>query len=427
MPEKAFVGTGFMNLPSPYYPVGWLFVLNISKTKIACLLALFLISPMAGYCIEAGESRISCFVIGVVDLPRNPFTGFFIRDPLYTYRVEPLNLLSIDEKRKLDRVYYPRNRKALVDGYDVLILFHARIDHFTTTQINDLDYAFREAGMVGIVEHGLDWHMVWTPTILYQLTPIRDLESYKADRWRPAFRREREPVFLPFLDLGIESVIGVGRHTLTLKQGATTWADSRPRDLPFISSWRPGGGDPGILWETNGGFAEWCGVRVSDFGRADNPYAIDLVTNMILYSLDRELLIDVFARREARSLLSISREQKLLVFHMIDWADRFGANTLSVSSRLTDLEQIVEEATSSYLDQDYQTTISKMASVSSGIEQALNEAMSAKNEALFWVYTSEWLAVTASAILSGFVLWSLMIGRRLYKPVEVSRPVRSSD
>jgi hypothetical protein len=216
----------------------------------------------------------------------------------------------------------------------------------------------------------------------------------------------------------------VGRHTLTLKQGATIWADSQPRNLPFISSWRPGGGDPGILWETNGGFAEWCGVRVSDFGRVDNPYAIDLVTNMILYSLDRELLSDVFARREARSLLSIFQEQKLLVFHLIEWADKFGANTLSVSSRLTDLEDTVEEATTCYLDQDYQTAISIMGSVSSGIVEALNEAMRAKDSALFWVYTSEWLSVTASAILSGFILWTLMIRRRLYKPVDVTKPVR---
>jgi hypothetical protein len=222
-------------------------------------------------------------------------------------------------------------------------------------------------------------------------------------------------------------VIGVGRHTLTLKQGATIWAESQPRDLPFISSWRPGGGDPGILWETNGGFAEWCGVRVSDYGRVENPYAIDLVTNMILYSLDRELLGDVFTRREARSLLSTFREQKLLVFHMIEWADKFGANTLSVSSRLIDLEDLVEQATDYYLDQDYQTTISKMGSVSLGIEEALDEAMRVKNEALFWVYASEWLAVTVSAILSGFILWSLMIRRRLYKSLEVTRSARSSD
>jgi hypothetical protein len=149
---------------------------------MACLPTFILLSIVTGNCVEIDESRISCFVIGVVDLPRNPFTGFFIRDPLFTYRVEPLDLLSIEDKRKLDRVYYPRNRKALVEGYDVLILFHARIDHFTTTQIHDLDYAFREASMVGIVEHGLDWNMVWTPTILYQLTPIKDLESFNADR-----------------------------------------------------------------------------------------------------------------------------------------------------------------------------------------------------------------------------------------------------
>jgi len=41
---------------------------------------------------------------------------------------------------------------------------------------------------------------------------------------------------------------------------------------------------------------------------------------------------------------------------------------------------------------------------------------------MFWIYTIEWLAVTATLMLSGIALWELMIRRRIYREVEITRP-----
>ena len=49
-----------------------------------------------------------------------------------------------------------------------------------------------------------------------------------------------------------------------------------------------------------------------------------------------------------------------------------------------------------------------------------------KQRALFWIYLTEWLAVTAVLLLSGFVLWTLMIRRRLYGEVRSTR-LRQAD
>lgn len=40
-----------------------------------------------------------------------------------------------------------------------------------------------------------------------------------------------------------------------------------------------------------------------------------------------------------------------------------------------------------------------------------------KNIALMWVYVIEWLVTVSTFFIAGFVLWSLMVRRRLYREV----------
>jgi len=44
-----------------------------------------------------------------------------------------------------------------------------------------------------------------------------------------------------------------------------------------------------------------------------------------------------------------------------------------------------------------------------------------KDRALLWVYIIGWLAVTATALVSSFLLWSIMVRRRLYREVQLTR------
>ena len=47
--------------------------------------------------------------------------------------------------------------------------------------------------------------------------------------------------------------------------------------------------------------------------------------------------------------------------------------------------------------------------------------MRIKNQTLFWVYVVEWLSVTGVSLLSGFVVWTLMIRKKLYREIRVTR------
>jgi hypothetical protein len=53
---------------------------------------------------------------------------------------------------------------------------------------------------------------------------------------------------------------------------------------------------------------------------------------------------------------------------------------------------------------------------------ALNDAaLSAKDSAFFWIYLTEWSVVTATTIISGYILHALMMRRRLYRVVRSTR------
>jgi len=57
-----------------------------------------------------------------------------------------------------------------------------------------------------------------------------------------------------------------------------------------------------------------------------------------------ELISDIPARREARRMFRNVRVQMSLILSMMNWADSFGANTVSLSDRLIGLEKEAEKA-----------------------------------------------------------------------------------
>jgi hypothetical protein len=397
--------------------------------RISVPIALLVLFLLLSSCVTASDNRISCFIIGIVNPSHNPFAVYFDKDPIFRYSVEPVPpYLPIEDKQKLDRLYYPRTREDLIEGYEFMVFADPWIDHFTRRQIHDLDYVFREAGMSGFSSFGQSFQLVWEATILYELWPVSDYINIHNIPYRTVFSREREPIFMPFVELGIENIPGNTYHEMTPKTGSTIWAEMRPNGLPWLVSWRPGGTNAGTIWVVPGAFdptwwgvGRWMNPEATRQGTDINPYAIDFATNLILYSLDRELIADIFSRRETRRLIYSFRTQKLLVLSMMEWADNFGANTLALSARLTELELRAEDAIDFYLEQDYPGATAIMQTMSSDIASLTADAVDLKDQALFWVYLSEWLVVTSVSIIAGFILWTLMIRRRMYRGVQATR------
>jgi len=393
-----------------------------SSACLAIILALFSLAGISCVSAQPQTERISGFIIGHAGFVfEDPFRALFMQDPLFTYTLYPLPPdLSNHDKQKLDRVYYPRTRRVLIDSYDLMILHDARIMHFTTDKIHDLDHAFRNAEMTGIMVFmgSFLWDWVFDPTILRDLVPISHHEAAKYAGFKVVFRRDRDPVFLPFLDLGIENVMGNAVAEMTAKQGATIWGDIVPQNQPWLVSWRPGGENPGMQWVLIQWY--WDGW----WSEKNNPYSLDVATNLIFHSLDRPLIRDIQARRQARRLFATLQAKKSVALSTLEWAESFGGNIQTLWNRVNQLELEMREAYADYYEQDYEGTILFLESMSPKVSEIASDAVRLKDEAMFWVFLSEWAIVASVSIASGAVIWTVMIRRRMYKAVEATRLTR---
>jgi len=369
---------------------------------------------------EARQERISCLLIGSVIPGVCPLPNYFSEDPLFMYMSDPQQAGLPDEERlRLDRLYFPRTRKVLLDKFDMVFIYDPRLEHWEPRFFSDLNYAFREAAMPSFWSFGPSYPFI-ASTIFYETLPIYDYSGYFSRPWRLVFRENREPVFLPFRELGMERVVGHGYGRMLPRQGSVTWVDMQPLDLPWMTSWRPGGKEAGLSWVCADEFCVyWWALAPS--ARGLNPFAIDMMANLVLYSLDLPLITDVRARREARHLLSSLRAEESLALSMIEWADKFGANMMPLSERVSKLDIDMGKAKEHYVDQEYETAVTILDSTSSAMSAITKDAVELKNEALVWVFVSEWLVVTATFCLSGVCLWSLMVRRKVYRPAAATR------
>jgi hypothetical protein len=112
--------------------------------------------------------------------------------------------------------------------------------------------------------------------------------------------------------------------------------------------------------------------------------------------------------------------RKKLITSTIEFADRFGAGMSKTEKGLGDLNVQHRGAMDAYLEQDWVTTSELLVGLLDGTIEVNELATQELNRALIWVYVINWLVVTATFMFSGFVLWTLMVKRRLYKEISTT-------
>ena len=105
----------------------------------------------------------------------------------------------------------------------------------------------------------------------------------------------------------------------------------------------------------------------------------------------------------------------------MEFISRFGANSNSVDDKLAEAEEILSSARGYFIDLDLISALEEADQVILLLREADELALKAKQTALFWVYAIEWLTVTATLLLCGVSLWTLMVRRRLYREVSATR------
>ena len=357
-------------------------------------------------------------------------------EPLVSYQAVPSRLggvLSYDALMKSIRLYFPRRYEEM-RSYDVIILTAPEYNLFTLQQDQWIHDAI-EDGAGGINDGSVfsiqpSIHTAWAISIAARAFPNDALAvSNKGGgeagslAFRIVINKDYPvPIITPFVPFGVENVKCTAASRLVIpRQAAGTLAYQIGNFpalgmVPYLAVWDYGEGRA----MTSGDFMGngWFGVPGSP---ASNQYSPDILMNMIFHLTKRDLIDDVIAFHRVKANFMQFRTRMLVLVSLRDFIDRFGANTQVIQDEINRLEDIYRTAETLYMEHDFDGSDGIIQTGLREFTKAEVMAMREKDAALLWIYVIEWLIASSTLIISGMVLWTLMVRRRLYRSVQVTR------
>jgi uncharacterized membrane protein len=393
----------------------------VPRSLVLILLLLVCLPPAR----SNGDLRVHVIYTG------DPFPG---QTPYIHMKVEPMLVvtpvqasrnhyagISRNDIVRAIRIYMPRTYALLIESYDVVIISDSNVDSFTARQRVWFRDAVGDGGglvMIGGYETfgGVAGNPDWGQTPVGEVLPVdTDAGAYEGGKisiidqdhefmsslpWRPDLR------FLERYDSNVveirEGAVVLAHSSLeSISYGGyknpffSTWDFGEGRTFAMTGDWTPGGGWNFLRWE----------------------YLPDFATNLMLFVAKRSLPEDLDLVHTVRSRLATIAYRRIILDSLVDFVEKFGANPGRIVEATAVLEESRREAENLYLEHDFEAALSAAEKSLELIEDAEDLADKVKNEALMWVYITEWLTVSGTALIVGFITWSVMIRRRLYREV----------
>ena len=167
----------------------------------------------------------------------------------------------------------------------------------------------------------------------------------------------------------------------------------------MTADWTPAGGVNFLRWEHYGDYA----------------------LNVVLYVTGGRIPDDPQVVYEARRLMEDFRSQGETLNSVIEFVEKFGANMQEAEEMMAEAQEIRRRGDESYLEGEPGEAVSYLGEALVVMVDALDRAYKIKDEALLWVYLTEWLVVSSTGMICGFVLWTVMVRRRFYREAGQTR------
>lgn len=373
-------------------------------------------------------NKIGVLCIGDTSYGESPILGWLSIDFAVQWQELPTDVggvMSDEAAKKMTRIYTPRTLERLLHTYDVLLLLEPRMEWFSGSEMQ----RFKKS-----VESGVSTFLtLWPDDEGYSSLVNTEFSKVYPHEFAPTFEpsdnlpyqvvvKEGNPrVLTPFLPLGIEKFMGKKTRPIHAKPGSTTWAWARKGDITgtsedeYIISWEYG---------DNGANTWIIGVDVDEqwFSmNAGNQYGGDIILNMLYYSVGKTLPPNIELIHNLRSAFFQYSTEKKLIFALLEFVDSFGANTAILERKIGAADDGKVVAETAYLEGDYEGSYNRIKQMIDELTKLNKEAIEIKERALFWVYLTEWSAVSGTLIIVGLILYTLMIKKRLYREVSVTR------
>jgi uncharacterized membrane protein len=398
-----------------------------TETRVATAL-LFLLMLQAGEGLEASGSDMAIDILYFGD-------AFFYSTGAVPYthlREEPAFRLSAIptwslEEMRARRHYLPRTYEHHVSEYDVVLMSDATRYVFEPQLLEWFKLGVIQDGQGFLMVGGLNSFgggkgaLSWGGSAIEEVLPCQCLDQQFHENRGLLFPVPVDPddefcTALPFE----EAKAFTGMNTVEPKQGSTEIL--RPVVSigtvrgPLLLSWKLGEGiglahTPDLTYAWVGYFGDW-------------EYYGDYCINLIYHLAQQGIPQDITLVHAARTAMLNYAVEKTLLVEMAEFVGRFGANPRKIEEGIADVVEMKGEADAQYLDQNFVEVLSTLDEIRARVRQLGEEATRLKNAALLWVFMAEWLVVTATLMITGYVVWSLMIQRRLYRDI---RPTRFSE
>ncbi len=389
-----------------------------------------------------GAERIRVLLVGQVTPEHCPAPIWFDYEPMVAYSLVPTKyyqVMSFAEAQRFVRIYLPRNRDEMA-AQDFFMFINPYFEPLTPAQIDNMRFAMVEQGSGAFQTLGgitIDWTNVNWPWIQSALAPIfpNDPDAYPVWEQHKSTGNQpykvivnRDPklplVLQMFIPLGIEQVPGWWTIVLIVPQeGATVWARARgaypaysTEPPAWMVSWKY---EKATTWSVADDLdCPWWG---DTYYPSQQKYGLDILMNVVLHSLGRSLPQDIVMVNAIRQDFERYSKRTSTISSFLDFVESFGADLRRANERKAEIDAMMDHAKNLYLDGLYADALDQSEAAHGALGEMETMAMKLKDEALMWVYIIEWTAVAGTCMITGYLLYALMIRRRLYREVTVTR------
>ncbi len=425
---------------------------------LSLILALLLLFSSVSVTAEEKPRRIK--VIGMGKAESTPilkmwFTTEPSTDPLIFPassfgRVIVIGDLTGEDVKRYMRIYFPRSYEALLE-YEFCFLAQVDMSFLSPQQERWIYDALSEHERGGVNTRSImrahDWiHIPWRDSVVSDAFP-NDVETIAAaedPKWEGGRLVIRDDADLPSIMKPFkEPVEGLFTYYSACAADSASW---RQGTQPLMTIPKPGSvilsytqnnqklghPVPGQIahifywrWNSSVTFTFQDMVFNTFWSPREairsNPYALDIITNIIWFSTGRELPDDSLKVHEFRTKMYNFNIRKGNLISLLDFAESFGANPAREYEKLNEAEEIASDASDHYLDRNFDFAYETVEVALGRIDTLEEEVADLKDRTLMWVYAVEWSVMTGAFLVAGFVLWTLMVRRALYKEVGQTR------
>jgi hypothetical protein len=324
--------------------------------------------------------------------------------------------------QKSVRVNMPRIYGQLTDEYDVISLQFAETDSIPTGMKPWFNKAVKEDGL-GLFFLGVRWsYSEWlTMTTLSDVVPVDTVpvsdNAYSYSRSKVGIRiiKPEHPLIssVPWSEVGRYGFLPL-YNVVKSKEGSEVLANVVPILRPessFLVWWDFGNGR--TLTQTAS-----HDDRDIEFTRWE--YHSDWVSNIHIFLAGQEIPQNYLLRHELKRKLWNCGLERGIIISTVEFVSSLGGNSLLIEQSLVDIDHKIREAEGLYLERDYEGGMALVEEAMVEFKVITNDAMELKDRTFMWIYIIEWLILISTSMVTGTLVWGLMVRRLLYREVKTT-------